>query len=362
MKEVKLSRGELLDLVWTNTISSLAKKYNLTKQSIRTKCKNHDIPLPPTGHWTKIKFGKEVPAQPPLPAFEGEDEVVVCCQKENGEFYDPNEPLVNTIAREIEEDPEYPTVVPKRLTDPDLLIKSTKDCLIHQRETSFDRYPGLRRTYRGELDINVTKDKIPQALRIMDTFIKLARSRGHEIRQRYEQTQVVLGEIEIGISIRERYKRFYKQREMGSQRYEPTGILVFRREVFYRNFKEYTDKKKPLEEQLAMILAEIEVKAAQEKIEKEENDEWHRQYEEQKRLEEEARKRKAKEIKRFKKLKSEAKRWNQANIIRKYIAYIESQTDEVNKKEWIAWAKAKADWFDPSVGSVDEVLGKYGDC
>ena len=56
----------------------------------------------------------------------------------------------------------------------------------------------------------------------------------------------------------------------------------------------------------------------------------------------------------FKTLIQEANRWNQANILRKYIYAVEENLNE-NKKlleesqNWISWAREKADWLDPTI-------------
>ena len=45
-------------------------------------------------------------------------------------------------------------------------------------------------------------------------------------------------------------------------------------------------------------------------------------------------------------------------IIREYIqAVIESENENITP-EWIEWAKKKADWYDPSIATEDEYLGK----
>ena len=36
---------------------------------------------------------------------------------------------------------------------------------------------------------------------------------------------------------------------------------------------------------------------------------------------------------------------------------IESENEDITP-EWIEWAKMKADWYDPSVATEDEYLGK----
>jgi hypothetical protein len=60
MKTTTLSRKELYDLVWSEPVSSILKKYFLTDPEFRKICSSMDIPLPKSGHWQKVKVGKPV--------------------------------------------------------------------------------------------------------------------------------------------------------------------------------------------------------------------------------------------------------------------------------------------------------------
>ena len=42
------------------------------------------------------------------------------------------------------------------------------------------------------------------------------------------------------------------------------------------------------------------------------------------------------------------------------IAEFESKQDmSEEEKEWVLWAKGKADWIDPTIRKVDDVLGEF---
>ena len=59
-----------------------------------------------------------------------------------------------------------------------------------------------------------------------------------------------------------------------------------------------------------------------------------------------------------KELVNKAEDYRIAKEIREYIqAMIESENEDITP-EWIEWAKKKADWYDPSVATEDEYLGK----
>ena len=49
--------------------------------------------------------------------------------------------------------------------------------------------------------------------------------------------------------------------------------------------------------------------------------------------------------------------------IRAYVSAVESQSNLNEKtKEWIKWAKNKADWYDPIIAKEDELLGIREHC
>ena len=57
---VKLTRKELYDLVWSESLRSLSKKYNISDTALRKMCIRMGIPMPKPGHWAKLQHGKSV--------------------------------------------------------------------------------------------------------------------------------------------------------------------------------------------------------------------------------------------------------------------------------------------------------------
>ena len=56
----ELTRNELYDLVWSKPLTTLAKEYAYSDNGLRKICIKHNIPLPKSGYWSKIKFNKKV--------------------------------------------------------------------------------------------------------------------------------------------------------------------------------------------------------------------------------------------------------------------------------------------------------------
>lgn len=77
MGKLTLSRKELYDLAWSETMLSLSRKYNISDVGLRKICIRMNIPTPENGHWQKIQFGKKVKQPPLLPNFTGDAEVTM---------------------------------------------------------------------------------------------------------------------------------------------------------------------------------------------------------------------------------------------------------------------------------------------
>ncbi len=54
------TRKELYDLVWSESLLTLCKKYAISDVGLRKICVRMNIPLPKAGHWMKLQFGKKV--------------------------------------------------------------------------------------------------------------------------------------------------------------------------------------------------------------------------------------------------------------------------------------------------------------
>ena len=79
---------------------------------------------------------------------------------------------------------------------------------------------------------------------------------------------------------------------------------------------------------------------------------------EEARRREENRQRKEQEIRLVKELVNKAEDYRIAKEIREYIqAMIDSGNEDITP-EWMEWALKKADWYDPSIATEDEYLGK----
>ena len=64
-------REALYNEVWTDPVTTVAKRYGMSDNGLRKHCQRLWIPLPPNGNWAKIKAGQKI-ARPELPKVRGE--------------------------------------------------------------------------------------------------------------------------------------------------------------------------------------------------------------------------------------------------------------------------------------------------
>ena len=54
----------MYNLVWSSPTRDVATKLNTSDNDLRKICKANHIPMPKSGHWMKIRFGKPVDIEP----------------------------------------------------------------------------------------------------------------------------------------------------------------------------------------------------------------------------------------------------------------------------------------------------------
>ena len=126
---MKFTRRELYDLVWSEPLTVIAKKFETSDYVLRKACTNFNIPLPKSGHWMKIRFGKHVDVQPLDKNYEGQNNVSLSETPTSENIITVSEepsPL-EVLKIEIENDKKVSLIIPDRLTKPDKLIETLKN-------------------------------------------------------------------------------------------------------------------------------------------------------------------------------------------------------------------------------------------
>ena len=65
-QSIVLTREQLYEKVWSQSISGLAKQWGISDVGLAKICKRYNIPRPGLGHWARKQHGYN-PIQPPLP-------------------------------------------------------------------------------------------------------------------------------------------------------------------------------------------------------------------------------------------------------------------------------------------------------
>lgn len=358
METTKLTRKELYDLVWSTTISKILEKYAISNDGFKKICKKHEIPLPGNGYWLKLKHNKPFKKEILNLDFSGKNEIEFTIREE-GSLINIDQTPLTILTKQILSDKNAPLQVPEKLTKPDILTTQTKD---FKSKGNYNHYD-YRKSKIDKLSIyGIEKENFNRALIIMDMFVKLLRYRGHSFKRDIngDGPHILIKEISFPFSMREAQKRIPPANNSYGSTYLPTGILVLKIGESFRA-QEWKDGLIKLENQIAKIVAKLEIDADKETIRQEESRIYWLKYEEEKERKNQIKKRKDEEIQKFNKLVDLSKQYNQSLMIREYIGAVHLNAISQNnltpdKLEYIKWATNKADWLDPLINKRDEIL------
>jgi hypothetical protein len=188
MNKVIFTRKDLYDLVWSEPMLSLSKKYNISDVGLRKICIRISIPLPRACHWEKLRASKPVSIVPLPTEFDVEPIVTLSLRKE-GDLRSRQENSVQELQEALRGDSKITLIVPERLSSPDKRIIAARESL-----TEKGRYidKGLVNTLRDQIDIKVAPGNVGRALRFMDTLIKAVEARGYTLQIQNNTTYVVV--------------------------------------------------------------------------------------------------------------------------------------------------------------------------
>lgn len=362
MNPVTLSRKQLYDLVWSEPLTCISKKYNVSDSGLRKICKSMGIPLPDMGHWNKVKAGKKIRIKPFSEKHEGEQQLQLSLRTDGDNYSELGISPHLALQKAIEADRSIELVVKQELITPDPLVKAVQQAFLSKRQGTSYLRGDLRLTVSGNVYISVSPGVLDRALRIMDTFIKAMRQRGHDFVLEGEYYKVVISGEAIGMALTETQNRIATNDSWQSSILKANGNLMFKFEEYYISTICKDGKEQKIEQQLSKLISRLELMALRVKSEKEESQRRRARMEQEEKIRKQLEERKRLEVKSFQQLARSAGRWKEAQMIREYIDYKGRDALAENKMSeelaaWIEWARKKADWYDPTVGAEDEWLG-----
>lgn len=346
-KKLTFTVRELQLLIWKESISKIAKRTKLNETEIRKKCKELGIPTPTSAYWSQLKFNKHVQIIP-LP-HRVDSKLTIT--------FEIKSPRKTTRKNKI--------IKVGEITDFHPLVKQAKNEFIRRQNRKQSNRWDHHKERNPILSIHVSPEHIERALSIYDAVIKQLFQRGYSVEVTQHGTIAIVQGIRIPLRLREKDKRVLntnKKYAWDQYDYIPTGNLVFVIELRAWRRKEYYDTEYvKLEEKTDKIVENI-IKQGVDEREWEIRSEINRKLEEErKQLELERKKRTNTELEKFNAILIQQNRWHQAQIMRDYLNHYENYFQNLNqldeqKKEWLEWARKKADWYDPFIELNDVVM------
>lgn len=360
-------RTELYEQVWSKPMIHLAKEYGLSDNGLRKICKKLGVPLPKSGYWSKVSYGKEVEKEP---LHEGDYPET---------YRSPNIPVERNEKKEKEVDPKLQKViefenlpenkirVPVTATHLHPIVKQTKENILSQKRID----KGVLLRGFESLDVNVSPKTLKRALHILNSIILALAKRKIDLTLKHKNknrnTSVLIWDERIFFRISEKVsqrnliaseieekkkkdKYFYNSRE-----YTPSGNLtlkVYKGDYYCDPCKEFADGKgRPLEERLnefVIFLHSLSLKLKKERLER---DEQHRIWELERQAEEKKLQKAKIENLKIKVLFELVDSWYSAIKLRAFIEEVKKSSAGNELDSWLKWANRQADNIDVTTGN-----------
>lgn len=330
-----ITRKELYSLVWSATMSKIGSQLNVRATDITKVCVAHNIPKPPSGYWSQLKFNK----QPSIPPLEGLDDTIDLSQW----IIKPR-----SIAVSADGSVSPRPFKPKKEEHP--LIDEIRQYL--KNDTPW----GNRKHHIG---IYVSKGLQKRAFRIINEVLLRAIDHGFTINSKENQTRIEKDGHYRTISLREGYSRVKKENPSiwDTEIKVPNGVLYLKIGEGYRS-KQFSDKKRvSIEQQIDEILIKLAADI-------DEDNERTRIYEEQRQQKLEAYlelKKKQEvinnELDRFREMMSQVERFQKIKRMREYLVVLHQKTQKTEEDvKWTEWCESAIDWYDPTIMKSHPIL------
>lgn len=377
---IKLSRDELYEKVWAQPVSVVAKEYGISDVGLAKMCRRLEVPIPGLGYWAKKQHGKPV-EQVPLPPPPADTKLEVTINTYRKVAPDPEQLEKATEIIDAEELEANEVTVPDVLTDPHPAVarslkllgkaKAGADGLVHVSDAKC-------------LPVTVSPQQLDRALRIMDALLKAFDARGYAVtigNEDRQELKVVVADEPITCFLCEdldkvlrpmtaqQKKDFEKYNWKPRQQYDhsPSGTLALHVNANLWNGmrRRWSDSaRRPLEKGLNSFLAGIVKVAVAVRAERLDQERRNREQKDRERRRKELFIAQEKEKERLRYLDGEIASWHKAQEIRAYVEAVRIHALKQHGRidpgsemdQWLTWATAQADRYDPLVKGPPSVL------
>jgi hypothetical protein len=322
-----ITRNELYSLMWSTTMKKIGAELNVPAVDIPKVCAAYNIPRPPSGYWSQLKYKK----QPPRPPLEGLEETIDLSPW----FVRPKGGRTGTNSVLKEPYRPKPGVHP--------YIEELRNN-IHLKKGRTER--------KYHVNMYVSSGLVKRSLEIINQVLLHAADHGFNIESNEYSMWIVKGHYRGELIIREGYNRVKKENPKfwDTEIKVPNGILYLKIGEGYRS-RQYRDKKSAsIEEQIDGILdklsEEIEYDLERRKRYEEERQQKLEAYLKLK----EKRDRINAELIRFREMQLEVDRYQKMKKMREYLSALRNKTNKnESDQEWLSWCEHAIDWYDPSI-------------
>ncbi|MEI2397557.1 hypothetical protein [Paenibacillus phytohabitans] len=375
-------REILYNEVWLAPVTEIAKRYTVSNVAIRKICQSLDIPTPPVGYWAKLRADKPV-TRIPLPISSkptkksgvrtGTDFTQQIDKETLSFLNEENRSVILSVATQI------------MLPDENAKMHSTivVHCKAIMEWKKKNKEQALRGFNRRSMDTalfladTVSEESLPRVLHILDALIKAMEPL--ECSLTNDLKFIVNGET-VPISVTEaqdeithiptkeenlqllKYEEDKRRNTWASKPKIRKNDYVYngRITVSIYSAKSFRDcKSYVIEDRLGDLMIAFYEASNILRQEREVREENVRKRIEEERRKEEHRQRVNEEVDQTLILENLSEDYDIACKMRRYIAAVEA-SGNLNPKsiEWIKWANAKADWYDPIIAREDELFGR----
>lgn len=390
-----MTREQLYNEIWKISLTGVAKKYNLHYAKFINSCKDYNIPTPTPAYWTKKHMGMDVNNDIiPLPKSKVEN-ITLYLKANKGVLIEKTEEqkiedvFYNSFnILDFLEESERKNVA-KVISELDInkhkqlhkKLIGYKKKLEEKRKSEINnsRYYSSSYSNYGELNYfdNISKIEKERFIKILTCIYHAIEELGGKInddlsmRIRNEEVSMDIFELQdrvdheltkdealklIQYEEDKRKNHYVWKPNIRKYDYCYNGKLKI---VFESRNSIKDNEKFKLEDKLDSILIQLYEKSEKVRIARVERESLEKKEEDERKRKVMLNNRRKEEALKVIELVNKAEDYRIAGEIRKYIDAIATKDvlDE-ETKEWIKWAKEKADWFDPTTAINDELLGK----
>lgn len=377
-------RETLYNEVWTDPVTVVAMRYGMSDVGLAKICRALAIPLPSRGYWAKVKAGR-IMRRVPLPKLEQDkpqvtklvklppDQIAVRESTKRATKLIRSEvsslpmaeigassphPLVQATAKRLRQRDGWPTDTPERSAPKEVLHLSVTRAALDRALSLTDAVLKTLALHGFEFEIDIARG------------VTLFRKADTDTNLEFTLTEHIRRSQHVMTPAEERARKKYWERSRFDasvsfphvQRYdyEPTSVLTL--QMGRWPSKSWKDSpKKNLEQRLGEVIAGIIALAAETYAKEQEEARQQELRRQAVARYEYLVKRRTKESELLKSLETSTNNWERAAKLRAFTDALENNAKaagnlSVEQLEWLAWARAKADWLDPLIDVSDLIL------